>query len=175
MKTTTVTPAVGRVAALDAAKAHARIGHGAEDALVTDLIDAATARVEIETGLALLTRTLRLDLPAWNGFAVHLRPAPVTALVSVTSDGEDITGDFALEFGRPATVCRKPGASGARAGQDMAITYTAGFGAAEDVPEDLVLAVKLLVTELYNGRDGNAPVISPRVAELVKPWREMRL
>lgn len=175
MKTTTVTPAVGRIVALDAAKAHARIGHGAEDALVTDLIDAATARVEIETGLALLTRTLRLDLPNWNGIAVHLRPAPVTALISVTADGADITSDFALEFGRPATVGRKAGASGARAGQDIAVTYTVGFGAAEDVPEDLVLAVKLLVTELYTGRDGNVPVISPRITELLKPWQEMRL
>ena len=175
MKTTVITPAVGRVCSLDSAKAYMRIGHGSEDGLVDELIDSATARVEIETGLALLTRTLRLDLPDWNGLAFRLRPSPVTSLVSVEADGMDVTGDFTLEFGRPAVICRRAGHSEARAGSDLAVTYTVGFGSAEDVPEDLVLAVRVLATELYGQRDGSVPVLSPRLRDMLKPWREARL
>lgn len=183
MNTTVVTPPVGSVCALDAAKAYLRVGQTAEDALVGELVAAATARVEAETGLALLTRTMKTSLTEWDGLIVRLRPAPVTALVSVNvidADGvaQDVTGAFTLEPGRPAIACRKAGQApvGVPAGGRLEIVFETGFGAAEDVPDDLVLAVKWLSAFLYDrGNAGNPGGLPESVRQLLAPWGEVRL
>lgn len=181
MKTTEITPPSGSVCSLDAVKTFLRVGHGAEDGLVAELIAAATARVEAETGLALVSRVLKLTAHQWDGAALPLRPAPVTELVSVVvvdaEDGEtDVTASYTVEHGRPAVFCRKVGAAAAVVppGGRVEIIFGAGFGAAEDVPDDLVLAVKLYAAQVHGSRDGEVEPDS-LLADLLRPWREMRL
>jgi uncharacterized phiE125 gp8 family phage protein len=117
---------------------------------------------------------------------IRLRPGPVTRLVSVEAVDaagvvRGLTDGFTLEPGRPAIVCAKPGVMplGLMTGERLEVTFEAGFGGPEDVPDDLVLGVKRLAAFLYDARgtDGNGQEGSlPRsLGELLAPWTEVRL
>lgn len=167
-------------------KAHLRIGHDGEDALVDTLTGAATAHLEATTGLALVTRTLMRRFTAWpasiHGHGLALRPRPVAALNAVETQlgeaqPEALTGRFQIISGRLALrpwSFAPPLAPGTR----VHVTYEAGFGTADDVPEDLKLAVKQLIAEAYGQQrtafSGEA-TLSDAVARLVAPYREVRL
>jgi len=82
MTLTVITPPAEPAVSLADAKAYLRIGHAGEDALLAELVAAATTRLEAASGLTLVRRTLSRRLYAWpatlagNGFI--LRPRPVT-------------------------------------------------------------------------------------------------
>jgi len=164
------------------AKAYLRIGHDGEDDLVTSLAQSARARLEQAAGLALVTRTLSKSVRVWpQGIRVRgitMRPGPVQRLVSVTlvaADGsqEDLSDNFQLEAGR---ICLKatrflpiitPGGH-------IKITFEAGYGAAGDVPEDLQLAVKLLIADAYRRRESDGS-LAQGVSDILTARREVRL
>ena len=172
------------------AKAYLRIAYEGENDLVAGLIAGARARVEQETGLPMISRTLRVTLDQWPRGALELRTTrlpvrPAASLVAVRvkdADGgsETVTGRFALETGRSARLVWVNGPfpwPGARTG-GVEIDYVAGFGeAADDVADDLRLAVKRLVAFGYHTRD--AETLSGRlpddVGSLLAPWRRMVL
>lgn len=168
------------------AKAYLRIGHDGEDALVADLVEAATKRLEEASGLALVSRTAERCVSVWparlGGRGYLLRPQPVRALVSVElvdSGGtrEDISSRFVLSCGR---LCLRPWSflPPIPSGGHVAIRFEAGFGGAADVPGDLELAVKMLVADGYGrGRldapsDGRLP---DAIANILAARREVRL
>jgi uncharacterized phiE125 gp8 family phage protein len=154
---TVISPPAGEALSLAEAKDFLRIGHEGEDSLVTGLIESARARLEAESGLALVARTLKQTWREWpaemGGRGAPLRPGPVRGVVSVarvTSAGsEDLTAHFALDCGRlvlrPAS--RLPPV---RYGvEQIEVVFEAGFGAPEAVPEDLRLCLKRLVQDAY--------------------------
>lgn len=164
MTLTVLTPPGEEALPLAEAKAFLRIGHDGEDVLVADLAAGARARLEEAAGLALVTRTLRRTYHAWPTSVLRrgiaLRPGPVASLVAVrTVDaGEtatDFTGRFRLVAGRP---CLRPGVAlpVLSSGLRVEIDFTTGFGAASEIPEDLVHALKLILLDAYrrNGELG---------------------
>lgn len=74
---------------------------------------------------------------------------------------------------RGSRVWARPG----RIGNGVAVTVTAGFGAAAaDVPEPLRLAIRLMIAHWYEHRgNGEAPPPPLTVAALLAPFREKRL
>ena len=187
MNMTVLTPPSEEPLALGAAKDYLRIGHDGEDALVRSLIEGARARLEIELGIALVTRTLQITLDAWpaslsrNG--IRLAPAPVKALVRVehvhvSGEREDITARFLL---RGDNLCLRPWAFAysVAPGGRIEITIEAGFGNADAVPDDLVLAVKMLTAQGYNlrdgGPDGGEDALPVEIDELLAPYKGVRL
>lgn len=154
---TVITPPAGEPVSLDAAKEFLRLGTDAEDGLVTRLIASARAQIEAASGLALVTRTLRRTWRRWPwtiaAGGARLRPGPAGALVSVArfdgAGGEDtVTGRFEVCGGK---LRLKAGQAlpGIAAGGRVEVVFQAGFGAPEDVPEDLQHAVKLHVQAAY--------------------------
>ena len=163
MTLTVLTPPGEEALSLAAAKAFLRIGHDGEDTLVAELAAGATARLEEAAGLALVTRTLRRSFYTWPS-SVHRRgitprPGPASTLVAVrTADavetGNDLTPRFVLQDDR---ACLRPGEylPGLPAGARVEIDFEAGFGAAGDIPGDLVHALKLILLDAYR-RNGEA-------------------
>ena len=181
MTLTVITPPGEEALPLAAAKAFLRVGHDGEDALIADLIAGARARPEEASGMALVTRTLRRTFHVWPSAlyrrGIVLRPGPVTALTAVRlvdaeDEATDVTARFILAGSR---VCLKPGSSmpiivsGSRAEVDFA----AGFGAATDIPDDLVHALKLILLDAYR-RNGEAG-LPDEAAAIIAARREVLL
>lgn len=122
------------------AKAWCRIDTTDEDALVTALIAAARLQVESLTGRALVTQSWRLTTCP-RGLVVALPVIPVSALTDAP-DGAVLQGDAVL------LATRESG--------EITIDYTAGYGAAADVPQDLKQAVLTLVAFWFENRDSLA-------------------
>lgn len=125
------------------AKAWCRIDSSDEDDLVTALITAARLQVESETRRALITQSWRLSLDCPRGRLVVLPVGPVSDVTAATADDSEIDvtlqGDAALMPGEGY--------------RQLVIDYTAGYGAATDVPADLKQAVLVLVAYWYENRD----------------------
>lgn len=187
MKTTVLTPPDGEPVSPSAVKDYLRIGHEGEDALVTSLIGAARARLEAELGVALMTRTVQLILDKWPAAlmrrGVQLEPGPVRNLISVaslSSDGarEDMSLRFVLSGGR---LCLRPWSflPAIETGGHVEIVFETGFGAAENLPDDLVLAVKMLAAQGYRLRDGgresDQDALPLEIDELLAPYKGVRL
>jgi len=140
------------------AKAYARVDGGDEDALVSALVAAARLHVESLTGRALVSQTWRLVLTCVAGRVVPLPVVPAMALVAAP-EGAVLQGDSVL-LARPV--------------DELTVDYTAGYGAAADVPQDLRQAVLTLVAYWYEHRDSvtTAPLGFER---LVANYRRVRL
>ncbi len=162
---TVVTPPDGEALSLDAAKEFLRIGHEGEDALVADLISAATARLEAALGLSLVSRVHeRLDFVWPHGVTrggMKLARGPVAALASVeviAPSGERtlVTERFEL---RGECMRLKPfmALPYIMQGGGVAVIYEAGFGSAADVPADLTQALKEMVVDGYARTDMRVP------------------
>ncbi len=157
-----ITPPAEEPLTLDEAKAQCRVDHQDDDDLITGFIASARISFERRTNRSLITRTLRLDLDRFphhrgqlrlpmgpvravtgityhdtNGSVVTLDPATYT--VDITSDVATITPVVTACW--PWTYVR-PAA--------LSVTYTAGFGGAEDVPADIKSALKLMISDLYD-------------------------
>ena len=139
------------------AKAFCRIDSSDEDALVEALIAAARLQVESLTGRALVTQSWRLTLDCAPRL-VELPVIPVASLL-VVPDGAVLQGDAVL-LAEPV--------------DELSIDYTAGYGAAADVPADLKQAVLTLVAYWYENRDARA---APPLGfdRLVASYRRVRL
>ena len=187
MKTTVVEPPTEEPLALDAAKDYLRIGHDGEDVLVEALIRSARSRLEAELGLALVSRTLKTQLTSWPSSllqrGMRLEPAPVSALLgveSVSSSGarDNLTGRFHLQENR---LCLRSWGfvSAVPDGGHIEITFRSGFGGADAVPDDLILAVKMLAAQGYHLRDGGPggaeTALPVEIDELLAPYKGVRL
>lgn len=159
----------------DEAKAHARIEHDFEDALVDAFITAARLRVEADTLRALVTQTWTATLDRWNDHVagdewegwpfvqsptprrVRLARPPIASITSLVVDGTTIaSANYALRHGNELWIKSDVADSEAELGAGIVITYVAGQAAA-DVPADLKLAVKLMFAHFYAVRETTSP------------------
>jgi uncharacterized phiE125 gp8 family phage protein len=183
----TVPPAIEPVS-LSEAKAHLRIVHADEDQLLLLLIAAARRQVEARTGLVLIAQGWTQYLDDWpEEGIIALVPGPLSAFNDLVTYGEDdvaATIDPAHYFveaaSRPPRLLLRGSRAWARPGRignGIAITFTAGFGAAaEDVPAPLREAVLQLTAHGFEHRGTAAPPPVPLSVEtLIAPYREVRL
>lgn len=179
-----LTPPAAEPLSLAEAKAQARVEHDAEDALFTRLIAAARRYVEQACGLALVTQTWKGTWQTWDAKGLALRPHPVSAITAATVAGVDSLATFRLVKGRPARVMLATDATAAPLpGREIAVTFTAGFGAAAAVPDDIRQACAMLCAHWYENREPTAVANSLSVVgdikftvdALLAPHRAMRL
>ena len=169
------------------AKAFLRVETDAEDALIDPLIAAARRHVEAATGRILMEQTWRVSLDRWPLRGVIPAPvAPVRAIVSATvaaADGTPVAlpeGALTLVGDRaPALIRVSPARVAAPlvSHGGIVVTLLAGYGAADDVPADLVQAVRLMMAHLYEHRDGpgEATQLPAAARALIAPYRVVRL
>ncbi len=176
----TVTIESGPLAApLDGLKAYLRITSDTEDALLTDLIRAATDVAERFIGQLLIARGVeellepRLD---WRGLAIR----PVTSIDAVA--GVPASGElFALPVEAYAVDIDGNGDGWVRvrdagAAARIHVSYQAGLAAdAEGIPDAIRLGIIRLAGDYHALREGVTPHPPASVAARWRPWRRMHL
>jgi uncharacterized phiE125 gp8 family phage protein len=147
------------------AKLHLRETRDSQNAIITALIAVARRQVESITRRALITQTWDLHLDAFPaaGQAIEIPlspPASVESITYVDADGvtqtwdaADYTVDTVTEPGRIVPAYNESYPSTRDVFNAVTVRFTAGYGAAADVPEGLKQAMRLLIGHLYLNRE----------------------
>ena len=161
------------------AKAHLRIDHSLEDALIQSLIITSRLHIEAALGLALITQSWSFFADRWPKAQRLVMPVrPIQAVASVrlwNIDGTSITlppSAFFLDGqGLPARLVWQgtgPLTDPQRTVNGIEVAFTAGFGAApSDVPATIRHALLLLVAHWYENRE---PVEIGAEHNAIPPW-----
>lgn len=189
-----VTAPAGPPVTLQEVKQHLRLVAGAEtytveDAILQVYLDAAIAYLDGYSGVlgrCMVTQTWRQDFDDWSQCprlpllaaaisSVKYRKADST-LATVTSTDYSLKADdlgsyvrFGDDFSFPADLAES---------QAILIEFTAGFGAAADVPAALKAAILLLVAHWYVNREtvvtGTIATALPMAVDaLIAPYRRV--
>jgi uncharacterized phiE125 gp8 family phage protein len=189
-----ITPPAIEPVTLAEAKAHLRLSAegGPEDDLIAALLVAARIHVERATRLMLIAQTWRLYRDDWpEGGVLTLRLNPVIGIGAITVYDRDgapqelpATAYRLDAAARPARIALLGAAGPLTPGAPLngvEIDVTAGYGASGiDVPQPLRLAIMMLATRWYEGRDGFfTDAVPGDVADafeaLIAPFRVVRL
>jgi len=163
MSLSVVTPPAGTAISLDHMKSHLRIEHSEDDATLQALIASAITHVEKAARSLLETRVLRqyADLLPASG-CLMLETWPVESIEAVTVyDGDGnatLLEDSAYRLDKshaPAALIFSAPPQGVVA---FEVDLRAGYGATlEELPADLVQAVRLLASHWYEFRGATTP------------------
>lgn len=189
MTHTIIVPPAAEPLTLAQVKAHLRLDVSDEDALLTSLIAAARAYLEAETGLALITQTLRFYFDDWPADGlIQLPIAPLQRLESVTvydAGGNPravaLDGHVLDAASVPARLFLAAAPPTSRALNGIEIDVTAGFGdSGADVPDTLKRAMLMHVALMYELRGAVPADMQPAAVpagydRLVSPYRPVRL
>lgn len=170
------------------AKANSRVDSTDEDALITALIEAATAHIDGWAGIlgrCVVTQTWRQDFPSFPAStALRLAIDPAQSVVVKYSDDDDEEQTFSsasyslhtdsigpyiclgTNVSWPSTYDREDA---------VRIEVTAGYGAAADVPAAIKQAVLMMVSHWFEHReavsDGDMREVPMAVTTLLAPYR----
>lgn len=165
-------------------RAWLRLDHADENGLITALIRSARLTVEAALRRILVETRFRLLLDRWpGGGLVRLPVSPLIAVERVSvldraGAAQDLSPEayelasldpphLAVAAGAPAPGRRRRG---------IEVIVTAGYGpAAEDVPEPLRQAVRLLAAHWFEHRGDDAQTWPAELHALVGPFRAVRL
>ncbi len=157
-------------------KLHLRIDTNDEDTLLSSLIIAAKRYVEEVTRRQLLTSTKILYLDSFSS-EIRLSKPPaqsVTSIQYIDIDGDTQTVDSSVyeidTSVEPATINLAYGQSWPSVRGDkncITVTFVAGYGTKDDVPEMIKTAIKLIVGGWYEHREGISPLTIKKVPQCV--------
>jgi uncharacterized phiE125 gp8 family phage protein len=137
---------------LDEAKDFLRVVHNDDDNYITMLIKAMTWRIEDKAEIALSTQSLTAEWGIVQSYVTLPRPpfASVSGISYFTSDNVEVAitaSGYYVEGLTRATIRFK-----SNVGKRLRITYTAGYGTATDIPDDLKQYILQLIFQEYNQR-----------------------
>lgn len=181
-----VTAPAEQPVSLAEAKAHLRVDHSDDDALIDSLLAAAVGHLDGWSGIlgrALITQTWRLDMPSF-GYPIRLPLAPVQSATIAYSDTDNADQAFAeasfalLTDATGPYVALVSGASWPSVysrGDAVRVTFVAGYGDATAVPAAIKAAILLMVGHWYEHRstvvDGNVMALPFGAEALLSPYR----
>nr|WP_321457693.1 head-tail connector protein [uncultured Cohaesibacter sp.] len=178
-------PAVEPVSLVDI-KAYLKIDHDAEDDLLRAFLSAARVHLEHMIGHHLITQTWRLLIEGPLGETFRLPVQPVSGLLAlsvINVDGKatelDVSGLSIFQADNPAILANLDGFL-LSSNQRLQIEVETGFGpTADDVPDPLRLAIKMIVAEWYERRliadPDQMADLSKALAPLIAPYRGLHL
>ncbi|MFS0736937.1 head-tail connector protein [Sphingomonas sp. 1P06PA] len=157
---TLITPPTDTPISVEEAREQCRIDGTGEDAFLEQAINAATHWIETYTGQRLVTQTVSFTTDTTE----QLWRLPVSPIQNVTGIEYIDTAGTTGTVDPDSYVVRKTGmypsivlASNAtwpnrQYGSQITVTAVVGFGDPADVPDDIRLAVKILVSAIYDNR-----------------------
>lgn len=168
------------------AKAQCRVEHDDDDAFIQSLIGAATRHIERILGRAIMPQVWLLELTAWQDMVVlPVEPVRSVAVTYTDAAGDEQTLDAASytlsSWPSMATEWRFVLGEQRPELDDVVypVRYTigAGYEDADAVPEDLKIAVQMLVGHWYLHREavasGAMTEVPLGVSALVAPYRRL--
>lgn len=188
MSATLLTGPAGEPLSLTEAKAFLRVEHDDDDSVIAALISAARCHVEALTRLGLMTQTWRIVLDCWpkdGRIKPRLGPLQSVSAARVYNEaniaGAIDAGHFVVDV--PAGVIAAPGwplAVPGRAIAGIELDVAIGFGAASDVPQILIQAIRMLVSHWYENRSlvaigQTVAMLPPSVNAMISSYRVMSL
>jgi len=160
---------------LDQAKAWLKIDTDDDDALIGSLIGAARARAEWHTGQAFVTQSWILWLDRWRP-VIEIPLSPLASIQSLTFYAPDAAATVVDSGMYHVDAASRPGRIGfaptfmpplLRPLDAVAVAFTAGYGAAADVPPTITTAILVILAALYAARgDENVPMPATALALL---------
>lgn len=168
---------------LNEAKAHLRVDHNNEDALVTSLIKAAREYAEMFTNRALISQVWEMTLdyfPACN--VIELPKPPLQSVSSITyvdTNGDTQTwnssnyqSDNTTVFGRITPAYGVEWPSTQSVVNAVTIRFLAGYGDdVTEVPQSIRQGILMVISDLYDGRQSSVLGVSvspaPMTAKLL--------
>lgn len=164
---------------LNEARSWLRLGPSIDDAVVAQLLRAATGICEAYIGQWLIVRAAEEVLPLRGGTA-RLTARPVIAVEAATllaaegSETELAAADYRLvreQGGAVRLVVAAPGDA-----DRVRITYRAGLAeGANAVPEAIRQGIVRMTQHLHDARDGAEATPPAMIAALWQPWRTLTL
>lgn len=160
-----ITPPATEPVSLAEARLHLKVDSTDDDTLITALIVAAREQAEHRTGRAMITQTLEKVLDAFPA-DIELPMPPAISITSVkyldtsgveqtlASDQYSLDSDSEPGWLTPAYGVTWPATYSAP--NAVRVRYTAGYGAASDVPQSIKSWMLLAIGTLYDHRN---PVI----------------
>lgn len=148
----------------DEMKSHLYVSGTDHDTYIASLIKAARSAIESETNRALMTQDWVLTLDRFPSGVIELPYPPIQSIQEIaytdsngdaqTLDAANYQLDTAAEPGRlaPARLCSWPTTDGETLGA-VSITYRAGWTSADDIPPELLQAIKLLAGHWFENRE----------------------
>lgn len=159
---------------LTEAKAHLNVTCSDDDMYITTLITVARIHAERYQRRSYITQTLELRLDRFPRYLIELKRPPVSAVATVkyidsagdtqTLSSALYTTDFNSYMPRLVPAFNQIWPTTRHVIDAVTIEYTAGYGAAEDVPDTIKQAMLLLIGHWYLSRE--QVVIGFTVAEL---------
>lgn len=156
---------------VEEAKEWLKVDSTADDSLITALIAATREHIESTTGLALFTQTVTEVLDNWPDFeavsnpkrAFYLLRYPVQSVTSIgykDSDGSDqaldsskyVLDSTSSNFSRIGLAANETWPTLRDQVAPVTITYVAGWSNVSEIPSDIIVAMKLLLTYFYERR-----------------------
>jgi uncharacterized phiE125 gp8 family phage protein len=181
------TPPATEPVALAEAKEHLRVTHTDDDQYISTLINAARRQIEARTGLRLITQAWSLFKDCWPvAPTLSLELSPVSAVADILVYGEEETpavydpAHYYLDaVSKPARVVlrsdRLPPMPGRRV-NGIEVRFTAGFGNAAAVPQDLKQAILILVAHWFDHRgDADGALLPLTVNDIIRQHKIARL
>jgi uncharacterized phiE125 gp8 family phage protein len=145
------TGAVTEPITLQEAKDYARIDGFSEDALITSLITMARTHCESYTGKCIVPKTVTITSFTYP-YMFQMPYGPLTNELNITKcvtlDQNGV--ETPLTYQVNAGLFPKIAILGGPQSYKFKLVYTAGFGV---VPEDIKLAIKMMVNTLYERRE----------------------
>ena len=171
---------------LAAVKLHCRVDGDADDSLLTALIVTARSMAENQTGRALITQSWK---QTFDGFPIAAIALEKPALVSVQSVKYYDTAGILQTLASSAYTAHTTGLSGLVAPapgtswpatqarpEAVEVAFTAGYGAASAVPQEIKQWMLLQIGQWYAHREAVGETMSalPFVDALLDPYRVIR-
>lgn len=169
-----ITPPAFEPLTITEVKAHLRVAHTAEDALITALITVAREQAEAYTQRSICAQTLEYTRCAFlDKMELPLCPLQtVTSVKYIDINGIEQTfgvADYQIHSqSTPAIITLAYGKSWPAVRSELnavRIRYTAGHATAGAIPASIKSAMLLLIGDLYENREDSAPA-----AQIELPW-----
>ncbi|MEM6415004.1 MAG: head-tail connector protein [Pseudomonadota bacterium] len=175
-----ITPPSEEPVTLTALKAHLRVTGSSEDTLISGLGIAARRTLEARYALGMVSQDWRVtaDIPVASDIQLPLSPVAAVTSVSITHNGTTTvlgTADYDVEIGHMGSIRLKSTVSA----ETISIEFIVGWTDASSVPEDIKLAIKMLVAHYFEHReavDSETFHAGPEsIAALMAPYKRVRL